>query len=280
VATQVIPDAAARVDRLCRQWGLTPEEHEPRGDWNLVYLVRRGDEPCVLRICGPGSDVDDEATALQAWAGDGAVRPLEVDLGERAMRLERLAADRSLTDLPLSAAAEIAGRLIRTLAVPAPAGLPRLVDVALAATEEMVIQQRRLGNPVPAAILTRAVDIASDLSLDAGSTLVHGDLHYGNILAGARQPWLAIDPKPFTGHPERSIAELLWTRLDEAADDAAIHTLLAMIVAAARLDPERAQAWAVVRATSYWLWGLENGLTEDPARCRRLLDALVPARKL
>jgi len=276
---EVIPEAAARVDRLCRQWGLTPEDHDAFGDWNLVFLVRRGDEPCVLRICGPGSDVDDEVAALRAWDGDGAVQLLEVDRGERAMLLERLAADRSLTDLPLAEAAAIAGRLIRTLAVPAPAGLPLLVEVAHAAAEEMVIQQRRLGDPVPAVILSRAVDIASDLSRDVGSTLVHGDLHYGNVLAGARQPWVAIDPKPFTGHPERSVAELAWTRLDEAADDSAIRTLLATIVVAGQLESERAHAWAVVRATSYWLWGLENGLTEDPLRCRRLLDALAPSRK-
>ena len=274
----MIPDAA-RVDRLCRQWGLTPEDHEPFGDWNLVYLVRRGDERCMLRICGPGSDVDDEVAALQAWAGNGAVRLLEVNLGERVMLLERLAADRLLDDLPLSTAAELAGQLIRTLAVAAPAGLPLLVDVAQAAAEEMAIQQRRLGDPVPAEILSRAVDVARELVLDPGATLVHGDLHYGNVLAGTRQPWLAIDPKPFTGHPERSVAELLWTRLDEAADAAAIHSLLATIVSAGQLEPDRAYAWAVVRATSYWLWGLENGLTEDPVRCRRLLDALVPARK-
>lgn len=274
----MIPDAA-RVDRLCRQWGLAPEDHEAYGDWNLVYLVRRGDEPCVLRICGPDSDVDDEVAALRSWDGDGVVRLLGVDLGERAMLLERLAPDRSLDDLPLSTAAELAGQLIRTLAVPAPAGLPRLVDVAEAAAAEMVIQQRRLGNPVPAEILSRAVDVTRELSLDAGSTLVHGDLHYGNVLAGTRQAWLAIDPKPFVGHPERSVAELLWTRLDEVADDAAIRTLVATIVEAGQLEPERAHAWAVVRATGYWLWGLENGLTEDPVRCRRLLDALVPVRK-
>jgi hypothetical protein len=65
---EVIPDAAARVDRLCRQWGLTPEDHDAFGDWNLVCLVRRGDEPCVLRICGPGSDVDDEVAAWFAEA--------------------------------------------------------------------------------------------------------------------------------------------------------------------------------------------------------------------
>jgi len=271
----VIPDDA-HFDRLCREWGLTPEDSQPLGEWNLLYLVRREDEPCALRICGPDSDIDDEVAALQTWDGNGAVRLLQVDLGERAMLLERLCADRSLSAVALPIAAEIAGRLVRTLAVPAPAGLPRLVDVAQAAGEDMVIRQRRLGDPVPATILSRAVDIADDLGQDAGGFLVHGDLHYGNVLAGVRQPWLAIDPKSFVGHPERSVAELLWTRLDEVTDDGAIRTLLDTIVSAGQLEPRRVHAWAILRATSYWLWGSENGLTEDPVRCRRLLEALLP----
>lgn len=275
----MIPDAVERVDRLCHRWGLTIEDLQQLGEWNLVYLVRRGTQRYAMRICGPGSDVEHEAAALRAWNGNGAVRLLDVDSGDRGMLLERLDSDRSLRDLPLSNAADIAGRLLRTLAVPAPDSLPLLVDVASTAAEEMPIHQRRLGNPVPAAILNRAVGIALDLSCDPGTLLVHGDLHYGNVLAGIRQPWLAIDPKPVVGHPEGSVAELLWTRLDEVADDDAIRSLLDTIVDAGRLEPGRAHAWAVLRATSYWLWGLENGLTEDPVRCHRLLEALLPPSK-
>lgn len=276
----LVPDAASRIDRLSRRWGLTPAGQQTYGEWNLVILVQRGNEPCVLRLCGPGTDVDHEVAVLRAWAGNGAVQLLEVDIDERALLLERLDPDHSLTDVLLLPAAAIAGQVIRTLAVPAPPGLPLLVDVARAAAAEMPILQRRLGNPVPAGILSQAIGVARTLSTDVGTSLVHGDLHYGNILAGTRQPWLAIDPKPFTGHPERSIAELLWTRLDEVADDAGIRALVATVVDAAELDAGRAFAWAVMRTTSYWLWGLANGLTQDPVRCRRLLDALVSSRIL
>jgi streptomycin 6-kinase len=280
VTTDLIPDAAGRVDRVSRRWGLARDAQLTYGEWNLVLLVRRGDEPCALRVCGPGTDVDDEVAALQTWGGNGAVRLLQVDREERVLLLERLDPDHSLRSLPLASAAAFAGQVIRRLSVPAPPGLPLLVDVAQDAAGDMTIRQQQLGNPVPTAILTRAVGLAHELAGDAGSTLVHGDLHYGNVLAGTRQPWLAIDPKPFTGHPERSIAELLWTRLDEVADASGIRALAATIVEAAQLDHERAYAWAVLRATSYWLWGLANGLTEDPVRCRRLLEALGTSRIL
>jgi streptomycin 6-kinase len=40
------------------------------------------------------------------------------------------------------------------------------------------------------------------------------------------------------------------------------------------LDRDRARDWVVYRTVDYWLWGLSVGLTEDPVRCARLLDAL------
>jgi streptomycin 6-kinase len=43
------------------------------------------------------------------------------------------------------------------------------------------------------------------------------DLHYDNILASQRPggPWVAIDPSTAAGTPQRSVAELLWTRVEE-----------------------------------------------------------------
>lgn len=105
---------------------------------------------------------------------------------------------------------------------------------------------------------------------------MHGDLHYDNILAGSRRPWLAIDPKPAAGNPERSVAELMWDRIDDAAQPREVHALLAALTRAGMLHPDRARAWTIVQAVDYWLWGLGAGLTEDPRRCERLLATLDP----
>ena len=103
--------------------------------------------------------------------------------------------------------------------------------------------------------------------------LVHADLHYGNVLVGQRESWLAIDPKPVAGDPEHAVPELLWTRVDELEDAAAIRRLLAVLASSGELDGDKARGWAIVRGVDYWLWGLENGLTEDPKRCQRILAA-------
>jgi hypothetical protein len=46
--------------------------------------------------------------------------------------------------------------------------------------------------------------------------------------------------------------------------------------AAAKRDVEAAHGWVVARCVDYWLWGLERGLTIDPVRCERILNALIP----
>jgi hypothetical protein len=114
--------------------------------------------------------------------------------------------------------------------------------------------QNALGNPVPARWVGLAARLAAELAADAGADLVHADLHYGNVLAGTRQCWLAIDPKAIAGDPELSVPELMWTRLDEAENASDIRALLAALTHAAAMDPAKAKAWTIVRAVDYWLW--------------------------
>ena len=68
---------------------------------------------------------------------------------------------------------------------------------------------------------------------------------------------------------------MLWTRADEVPDGGGFKELLMTIARAASLDAEKARQWAVVRSIDYWLWGLDTGLTQDPIRCRRVVEALV-----
>ena len=87
--------------------------------------------------------------------------------------------------------------------------------------------------------------------------------------------WLAIHPLPLGGDPEVAVAELLWARVDEASDARAIRALLATLVEGGDLDAERALDWAVFRCVDYWRWGEENGLSDDPRRCERIIEALA-----
>jgi streptomycin 6-kinase len=264
------------VEGLVGRWGLEVDEAEAlHGTFGIVVLVRRGDQPLALKVSRPGDTTADVTRALRAWDGRGVMRLVDDDPGSGALLLERLDHARSLHALPLWEAAEVAGALIRRLAVPAPAGLHTLRDVAAGISGQLPGRQRALGDPVPAAWVRAACRYADELGPAGERVLIHADLHYGNILGGVREPWLATDPRPLLGAPEYSVPEMMWNRADDLRTDADVRRLLRVLTRAGGLDHDAARGWVVARCVDYWLWGLEHGLTIDPPRCERVLTALA-----
>jgi streptomycin 6-kinase len=273
-----IAGLASLVEALAEDWRLSRQTDAIWYGYNAVVMpVERDEEPLALKVAWPAEPVALEVRALAAWRGRGAVGLMASDERRGALLLRRLDPARSLAGVPLAEAASAAGRLIRTLAIAAPEGIPSMEAVALGIAASLPVRQRLLGTPIPGRWLDGAVGLANDLSAARRPALIHADLHYGNVLASGRRdaPWTAIDPKPFVGDPERSVAELLWTRADELADVEALTGLLEAIVGGGGLDRDRAIAWGFVRAIDYWLWGLEHRLTIDPVRCERVASALA-----
>ena len=248
------------------------------GYLGLVVPVRRDEEICALKISWPDESTAYEIAALAAWDGHGAVRLLAADHARRAILLERLDGGRSLADLPLDEALRVAAGLVRRLAIPGPAGLPRLADVAGELAESMPARWEALGRPIPRLQIDAARDAALALGPTAAALLVNWDLHYENVLAGGREPWLAIDPKALVGDPEYGVAQLLWTRLEEMEASGGLARHFDALVEVAGLDRGLAHAWTLVRCVDYCLWALGVGLTEDPVRCVRIADWLLGNR--
>ncbi len=267
------------LDDLAHQWDLVISgDLLGHGYCAVVLPASQGGRALALKLTWPPDQVRGEANALAAWRTRGVVELVAVDVPRGAMLLERLDASRSLASISLAEAAARAGALIRTLAIEAPGCFPSLQAGARQLAATFQARQRSLRDPVPGQWVTLAASLAADLACDPGRCLVHTDLHYDNILAGDRpgQRWVAIDPSAAVGAPERSTAELLWTRVDELPGPHAITGLLDTITENGRLDRAKATAWSFVRSIDYWLWGLENGLTTDPLRCQRVASALAP----
>ena len=264
---------------LARQWDLAVTGGQARHGYNAIVVpVRQRGRPLALKLNWPASQVQAEADALAAWQGRGAVELMAADIPRGALLLERLDASRSLASIPVADAAATAGALIRTLAIQAPGSWPSVPAAARQIAGAIEARQRSLHDPVPGPWVTLAAGLAADLARDPARMLVHTDLHYDNVLACQRpgQPWAAIDPKAAAGAPERSVAELLWTRADELAGPQAITGLLDTVIHHGHLDRSGAIAWAFVRTIDYWLWAVQNELTIDPLRCRRIAETLAP----
>jgi len=269
------PEWAAYVDRLPRlvreltaEWELVLDGEPTHGFCALVLPVRRLGEPAVLKLGFPDDESEHEGLGLQRWAGDGAVRLLSADPHRSALLLERLHPV-DLTSVDVLEACDVVARLYARLHVPAPPQLRTLTSYVGRWTDQLAGLPRDA--PVPHRLVQQAVSLGRDLVADEASTgtLIHSDLHYENVLAGDREPWLVIDPKPVSGDPHYELAPMLWNRWDEAVASgdlrAAVRQRFHALVDAAYLDEDRARDWVVVRMLHNAFWELEDTMLSTRA---------------
>ncbi|MFB8282145.1 aminoglycoside phosphotransferase family protein [Nocardia colli] len=254
-----LPDLAAH---YADRWRLTFDGPSMHGYGALVLPVRRADgTPAVLKLAYLTPETKDEPVALAAWQGDGAVLLYESDAADGAMLLERLDAGRSLHTEPIDDAVRITCELLRRLAIPVPQGISRNLRTESAGwAEELPREWARLGEPYPRKLLDAAVEVCTQLGPVADQLLVNEDLHFENVLAAQREPWLVIDPQPLAGDPEFATLSLLWSRRTESALD----DRFAAVVDHAGLDAELARAWTLVQCARNWLWFAEEPDCDDP----------------
>lgn len=258
----------------CAHWRLAVTGEPAHGSNALVVPVARDGELCALRLTPPGPDVERQVAALRFWDGRGTVRLLEADTAAGVMLLERLEFGASLCDVPVAEAVVTLGRMMRRLAVPAPEGVPGTGEVVAERLAELPREWQRLGRPIDAALFRQALAAGSGLCRSDSGLAVDADLHSAQVLRGGREPWLVVDPVLLRGDVAYDLARVLWTRIDDMPGADAIVGHFDAAVAAAGIDREHSRQWVLFRTADYWLWGLARGLTEDPVRCRRLLEAL------
>jgi streptomycin 6-kinase len=268
------PDWAAFVERLPRlfrdlveEWELTVDGESSHGYCSLVVPVRRGAEPAVLKLTFADDEGEHEALALQRLGGAGAVRLLRADPHRGALLLERLHRT-DLDSLPVLDACEVVAGLSRRIHVPALPQLRRVTDYLDRWTPQLRALPRDA--PIPHRLVEQTLSLVSDLFTDPGpGVMLHGDLHFQNVLAADREPWLVIDPKPMAGDPHYEPAPMLWNRWDEtlATGDVrfALRRRFHTLVDAAGLDEELARDWVVVRMVYNMVWELDDH-PNDPDR--------------
>ncbi|MFP5416184.1 MAG: aminoglycoside phosphotransferase family protein [Actinomycetes bacterium] len=238
----------ALVDEFCDRWSLTVDGEARTGYTALVLPVLDADG--VRRACKysfvEGDNVGEAAT-LQRWGGRGAVALLRADPRRGVMLLEWLGDALEARPDADDAARIVAGlysRLHRRAAPQVPDG-HAMVRGWLDALEAL---GRRV--PAPPQLVAWALRSGRALASGPGTHLVHGDLHYLNVLDRGGE-WVAIDPKGFNADPCFEVAPLLWNRWSEleASGDVgeAVRDRFYAVVDTAGLDERRARDWVVVR---------------------------------
>lgn len=263
-------------EELVAEWRLTPSAAPLHGFCSLVLPVADVDGTAgALKITFDGDDESlHEALALQHWGGRGAVRLVRADPRRRAMLLAWLPGP-DLADTWDVEACEVVGGLYGRLHIPA---LPQLASVE-SYVERWLDDLDGLGRdvPMPRRYVEQALALGRALLADAPApVVVHGDLHYANVMSDAAGDWIAIDPKPMAGDPHYEPAPLLWNRMEELSGPAAVGSVrdglrrrFHAVVDAGGLDEDRARDWVVVRMVVNAGWAVQDARRAD----RRLTGA-------
>jgi streptomycin 6-kinase len=234
-----VADLASQLE----QWDLRRDGEPIQRSGSTVLWVRTANgTPAVVKI----TQSEHEHIVLRRWGGDGAVRLLSADPPQRALLLERLGSD-TLDALSDVDACEVVAGLYRHLHVPALPQVPTLTSYVEAWVSEFEALPRSAA--IPHRLVEQATALARELAGEPADTVVHGNLHYGNVLSAARAPWLAIAPQPANGDPHYEVAPMLWHRWDELAGNirAGVQRRFYALVGSAGLDEDRARAWTIVR---------------------------------
>ncbi|MFZ0217873.1 MAG: aminoglycoside phosphotransferase family protein [Candidatus Dormiibacterota bacterium] len=265
-----LAELPALVTALAERWSLRlgPAFSGGAVAYAALVVLENGSE-AVLKVTLAEEESRGEGAALRHWDGDGAIRVLDEDRRLGALLLERCRPGRSLAESAgVAEAVEVlAGILPRLWAHPAaeqhefPLGAKKARDwsARLAAGAGMLA-------PLGAADLAdRGAGVAETLSVPEyspapGPVVVNRDLHPGNVLSAAREPWLLIDPKPLVGEPAfdcgHLVRQLLWQHAPRADGASEVTESLAQQL---DLDPLRVRGWAFVRSIENALWAVETG---------------------
>lgn len=240
-----LPDAVAELER---RWSLRLGAPFPGGTYAWVAPARRADgSEAVLKIGLPHFESDHESDGLRFWNGDGAVRLLEADRARFALLVERCQPGHPLTERPrVEQDATLANLLLRLWRRPAPPEPFRpLADMAERWCNAAVARRSAWADP---ALMQEGLRLFEELPRNASSAvLLATDLHAGNVLASTREPWLAIDPKPFVGDPAYDATQHLLFDCREsllADPDDAIRSFADLL----ELSHERVRLWTFARA--------------------------------
>jgi streptomycin 6-kinase len=259
------------VEETLIEWGLTSSGDVMHGYLAIVVTAHDASRSYAVKFMQPGARADQEAAALSAWQGNGAVELLKSRLDVGALMLELLDSQRSLSTLPIEEGTDVAGSLLRRLAVSPPPGIESLGERAGPWIEGWLKAFDVCGRPFPKLWLDAAIDLCRQLAPSADRFLVDEDLHFGNVLAGARQPWSVIDPKVVVGDVEFGVAPMLWNRPGENPFEVRVDA----VVQAAELEADKTHAWLLVRMIDLWLWAIPLGYTEYARTCAALTEWLM-----
>lgn len=229
--------------------------------YNLVLKGWQDKTPIVLKIGLDKKALHQEAAALKAFAGNGAISLLTAEDGflilEQAIpgaslksffpQNDRDAIEIACTTMQKLYQAEIGGEKF-----------PHITDwLRLLQTYKGDSKNQDLW-----AHQTRASHLTDKLlSTMQRTVLLHGDLHHDNILCHQGK-WLAIDPKGVIGEPAYEVAAFIRNPIPHLYAhphfEKLIKECILLFSQLLQIPTQRIQEWCYVQSILCWIWALPD----------------------
>jgi len=239
------------IRELQDRWALSLEDPFDGDEVSCAWVapaVRGDGTRTVLKLGMPHMEGKHEIQALRFWEGDAAVRLLEADEDLNAMLLERCEPGTVLRNLPEPeqdvVIAGLLGSLWRMPSAPHP--FRPLSEMTAYWADETISDSHRWPD---VGLVREGLHLFEELPrTSSNDVLLATDLHAGNVLQAQREPWLAIDPKPFVGDPAYDATQHLFNcegrmRADPVATIRRFADLL-------EIDHERVRLWMLARSAA------------------------------
>jgi streptomycin 6-kinase len=259
----------ALVEECAARWSLKVGPPFPQLSYNYAAPAEGdGGARFVLKLGVPSPGLTREAEALLAFGGRGAARLMDADAARGALLLERLEPGTPLAalceeaDAAATSAAAAVMRRLRLAAPPRPDFFPTAADWGLGFARCRSHFGSATG-PFPRKLFEEAESLYAELlASSAEPALLHGDLHHGNVLAAAREPWLAIDPQGVVGEPAYEVGALLRNPLPRLLDwpnpARVTERRVALLAEELGLERARVRGWGLAQAVLSVWWSIED----------------------
>lgn len=226
--------------------------YEPGGMCSWVAPARnRAGDSLALKLGVRHFEAEHEIEGLRFWAGDGAARLYDAFTTDDTcvLLLERCVPGVSLkATLPEEEQDGVIAGLLRRLHREPPPGHPfrPLQSMCDEWGAEFAEDAERFPDKVDAGLVRAGLEIFRSYAATADRhVLLCTDLHADNVLAAQREPWLAIDPKPYVGDPAYDAAQHMLNCPERLETDpiGLCHRMAELM----DLDARRVQMWLFAR---------------------------------
>lgn len=245
------------------RWALTIDGQPlstPRG---VLLPVRQCGTPAMLKIALAPEEV--AGARLMAWWNGNGAAPVLAQEGPALLML-RATGPESLVEMARGERDEEATRILCTAAarlhvhlhLPSAQPLPSLVPLA------QWFQGLLVKTDEPASLLGLCATTARELlAAPRDVTVLHGDLHHGNVLDFGPLGWLAIDPKGLHGERGFDYANILSNpdRASALVPGRFAHRM-ATIAEVSGIEQRRLLQWVLAWSGLSAVWSMEDG--DDP----------------